>query len=70
MAYKPLYDEAYLKTLIAQIQKSNKRKLARRRSEHRDSVAPKMNFTQSQKAAAVILKSIRSKRKGEKKERD
>ena len=70
MAYKPLYDEAYLKSLISQIQKLNKRKLTRRRSEHRASQVPKMDFSESQKAAAVILKNIRSKRKGEESTRD
>ena len=70
MAYKPLYDEAYLKSLISQIQKLNKRKLTRRRSEHRASQVPEMNFSESQKAAAVILKNIRNKKKGDKGARD
>lgn len=66
MAYKPLYDEAYLKSLVSQIRKFNKRKTARRQSEQRASEIPNMKFTQSQKAAAVILKNIRNKKKGEK----
>lgn len=65
MAYKPLYDEAYLKSLISQIRKLNQRKLTRRRSDKRASEAPKMNFTESQKAAAVILKNIKNKKKGD-----
>ena len=70
MAYKPLYDQAYVKTLISQINKLNKRKTARRRSEQRASDTPSLKFSQSQKAAAVILKSIRAKKKGENGARD
>lgn len=70
MAYKPLYDEAYLKSLIMQIQKFNKKKNARRTSEQRASQVPSFNFTDSQKAAAVILKNIRNKKKGERNTRD
>ena len=70
MAYKPVYDEAYLKTLISQIQKFNKRKITRRQGENRASDIPEFNFTQSQKAAATILKSLKNKKKGEKKEND
>ena len=70
MAYKPVYDEAYLKTLISQINKLNKRKDARLQGQQRATDVPKFNFTQSQKAAATILKSIKNKRKGEKKGND
>lgn len=70
MAYKPLYDEAYLKKLISQIQKFNKRKITSRRSEYRASEAPTLGFTDSQKAAAVILKNIKGKKKEEKNARN
>ena len=70
MAYKSIYDEAYLKTLISQIQKLNKRKNSRRHAEQRAAEVPEFNFTQSQKAAATILKSLKNKKKGEKKEND
>lgn len=70
MVYKPLYDEAYLKSLITQIQKFNKKKTARRRGENRATKTPAFNFTDSQRAAAVILKNIKNKKKGENTERD
>ena len=70
MAYKPLYDEAYLKTLISQVRKFNKKKNVQRRGEQRASQVPAFNFTESQKAAAIILKNIKSKKKGEKNARD
>ena len=70
MAYKPLYDEAYLKALISQVRKFNKKKNVQRRSEQVASQVPTFNFTDSQKAAALILKNIKSKKKGEKNARD
>ena len=70
MAYKPLYDEAYLKTLISQVRKFNKKKNAQRLGGQRAALVPAFNFTDSQKAAAVILKNIKNKKKGEKNARD
>ncbi len=65
MAYKPLYDEAYLKSLVSQIQKFNKKKTARRIGENRATKTPAFNFTDSQRAA-VILKNIKKqKERGE-----
>ena len=70
MAYKPLYDETYLKTLISQVRKFNRKKNMQRSSEGRAAQIPTFNFTESQKAAAIILKNIKSKKKGEKNARD
>ena len=70
MAYKALYDEAYLRSLASQIKKLNNRKQKRRQSEGRAVRPPQFNFTESQRAASVILKSIKSKKKGAKTEHD
>lgn len=66
MAYKPLYDEAYLKTLISQIRKFNRRKNQLSRSGQKMPETPKSDYTQSQRAATVILRNMKAKKKGEK----